>query len=317
MADNQQITTLEEFRRAKISGVDLYAEEQQQVGEDAAPEEEVSATQEEQEADDKTTEEENAEKTGEQEGENEEEEDEEPLPKEQRNAFYKRVQRERKKAYEEALQKVRQELEAQYNPYKQFFEHLGIKPEDALRHLEEQRLIQEARAQASREAQVLADRYGWTDEETQRWIDEQAKIIARQRKQEEEIRELRVAVRINELADSGEYPGIKNMKGAIIDFIRRNPYATVEQAYWAVGGPQLIKQLKRESEQREAAKRSQTRRVVLTGGDQGDMSGPAPLPPEAVRFMQETGLSESEVRFLLDDKVPKTIDEYRKIKGRR
>src|SRR5690606_2595927 len=205
----------------------------------------------------------------------------------------------------------------QYNPYKQFFERLGIKPEDALRHLEEQHLIQEARAQASREAQVLADRYGWTDEETQRWIDEQARIIAKQRQQEEEIRELRVSVRINELSDSGEYPGIKNMKSAILDFIRRNPYATVEQAYWAVGGPQLIKQFKRESEQREAAKRSQTKRVVLTGADQGDMNGPEPLPPEAVRFMKETGLSESEVRFLLDDKVPKTIDEYRKIKGRR
>ena len=317
MPDNQQISTLEEFRRAKISGVDLYAEEQQQVGEDAAPEEEVSASEEEQTADEVQEVDDGAEKAGEQEGEEKEEEDEEPLPKEQRNAFYKRVQRERKKAYEEALQKVRQELEAQYNPYKAFFDRLGIKPEDALRHLEEQNLIQEARAQATREAQVLADRYGWTDEETQRWIDEQARIIAKQRQQEEEIRELRVSVRINELSDSGEYPGIKNMKSAILDFIRRNPYATVEQAYWAVGGPQLIKQFKRESEQREAAKRSQTKRVVLTGADQGDMNGPEPLPPEAVRFMKETGLSESEIRFLLSDKVPKTIDEYRKIKGRR
>jgi hypothetical protein len=101
------------------------------------------------------------------------------------------------------------------------------------------------------------------------------------------------------------------MKGAITEFIRSNPRANVEQAYWAVGGSALAQQLKREAEQREIAKRSQTKRTVISDAPQS-MQGPAPLPPEAVQFMRQTGMSEAQVRSMLSDDKPKNLSEWRK-----
>jgi len=137
----------------------------------------------------------------------------------------------------------------------------------------------------------------------------------RQIQQEQELHDLRVQVQINNLADSADYPGIKGMKDQISRFIRENPKTTVEQAYWAVGGKTLAQQLRREAEQREAAKRAQVKRTVMSDTPES-MKSQAPLPPEAIQFAKENGLTEEQVRMWLDDKGPKTLEDYRKMKRR-
>lgn len=84
---------------------------------------------------------------------------------------------------------------------------------------------------------------------------------------------------------------------------------TVEQAYWAVGGQSLAQQLKREAQQREANKRSQTKRTVVSDAPQ-TMDGPAPLTPEQVQFARMNKMSEADVRALVTNEF-KTIDDYR------
>jgi hypothetical protein len=153
------------------------------------------------------------------------------------------------------------------------------------------------------EAEQLAYTNGWSEQETQMYM--------RQQQLEKQQLDNSVALRVYELADTPDYPGIKSMKGAITEFIRSNPRANVEQAYWAVGGSALAQQLKREAEQREIAKRSQTKRTVISDAPQS-MQGPAPLPPEAVQFMRQTGMSEAQVRSMLSDDKPKNLSEWRK-----
>lgn len=284
----EQITTIDDYRQAKESGIDLY-----EVQEDAAPEEEqqIEKPQEDQETE--------PEQETEQDDEQELDEEEIEVPEEQKTAFQKALEREKRKAREHALKKVREELEAEYNPYKAFFDRLGLDPQKALEAIEQSRIRQEA--------QRLADERGWTDVEMQMYI--------RQQELEREQTEMRVSLRIYELADTPDYPGIKQMKNAITEFIRANPRATVEQAYWAVGGQSLAQQLKREAEQRAVKKREQSSRKVVSDTISSP-GGPAPLPPEAVAFMKETGMSEEEVRLLISDKMPSNIEEYRKWKRR-
>lgn len=282
--------TLDEFRQAKQSGVDLH----EQAQEDAAPKDEPVEDQENQPVEEQQDEQEH------QEPAEEPQQDEEELPEipeDQKNAFYKRVQRERKKAYEEAEAKLKQEFESQLNPYKAFFDSIGLDPQRAMEVLEQNRIQQEAVR--------LAEYNGWTEEQTQMYI--------RQQELERKQTEMQVSLRIYELADTPDYPGIKQMKGPITDFIRANPRATVEQAYWAIGGKNLAQQLKREAEQREIAKRSQNKRTVILDAPT-DMKGPEPLPPEAIEFMRRTGMSEEEVRLLMKDEGPKNLDEYRRMK---
>jgi len=291
--------TLDEFRQAKQSGVDLYQEAQ----EDAAPEQE-EVQQEEQpeeqtEYQDSTEGEEQAEGALD-EQEQEEEEDVPPLPKEQQNAFYKRLQRELKKKQAELEQKIKSELEQQYNPYKAFFERINLDPQKALEAIEQNQLRQEA--------ERLADQYGWTEQQMQMYI--------RQQELERKQIAMQVELKIYELADSPDYPGIKQMKNEIINFIRANPSVPVEQAYWAVGGLNLVKQLQREAEQRMISKREQPKRKVVSDTT-APSGGPEPLPPEAVQFMREAGLSESEMRLLLSNQMPSNLEEYRKWKGRK
>lgn len=128
------------------------------------------------------------------------------------------------------------------------------------------------------------------------------------------MRELRVSVAINDLADKADYPGIKGMKSQIMEFVRSNPSVPVEQAYWAVGGSSLAQQLKREAEQREIAKRSQTpRKVVTDAGRANDNKGA--LTAEQVSFMRQEGLNEAQMRFMLSGET-KTLEDYRRLKGR-
>lgn len=159
------------------------------------------------------------------------------------------------------------------------------------------------------EAEQLAYQNGWTDEQAQ-WYVEQQELKGKQTAME-------VSLKVYELADSPNFPGIKNMKEPITDFIRKNPNVPVEQAYWAVGGSNLASQLKREAEQREIAKRSQTTRKVVSDSN-AKMDEKSSLPPEAVEFMKREGMSESQVRVLLSDKAPNNLADYRKMmKGRK
>jgi len=103
------------------------------------------------------------------------------------------------------------------------------------------------------------------------------------------------------------------MKGQISEMIRQNPNMNVSQAYWAVGGQSLAQQLKREAEQREIAKRSQTKRTVVSDSPITN-TGPAPLTPEAITFMRQNNMSEAQVRQLMQDDFPKDLQTFRKMK---
>jgi hypothetical protein len=275
---SEESMSLEQYRAAKASGVDLLA--QPEVVEDAAPIEEVEQEIEvEQES---------------HEPEQEIEDDLPPIPEKEQSAWQKRAERERRKAAEETEARLKAEYEAQINPYKQAFEKMGITPEQALQAIEQSKIKQEA--------ERLAYQNGWSDE--------QAEMYVQNQQQQKEMRELRVSVQINDLADSSDYPGIKQMKSQITDFVARTG-ATVQEAYWAVGGQPLAQQLKREAEQREIAKRSTTARKVVTDSASSMPSKDA-LPPEAIEFMKREGMSEAQVRRLLDSK-PMNQTEYRKM----
>jgi hypothetical protein len=283
--------TLDAFRQAKTAGVDLTA--QPEVKEDAAP----NVTEGDISHDNADYEQEQGEiKEVATEADTEPLDDDIPaIPQEQQTAWQKRAERERRKAYEEAESKLKAEYESQLNPYKSFFDSLGLDPKQAMEALERNKLQQEA--------QQLAYANGWTEDQTQMYV--------RQQELERKQTEMQVNLRVYELADTKDYPGIKEMKGAITDFVRSNPRASVEQAYYAVGGQALVQQMKREAEQREIQKRTQTKRTVITDAPT-DMKGPAPLTAEAEAFMRRTGMSESQVRLLMADQGPKNLDEYRK-----
>jgi len=290
---SEQSFTLDQFRQARESGVDLY---QQDTGaEDAAQQQEVDYDTDAQEEAD-VQEPSESQETNEDRDVSDDNDADEPIPDEQKNAFYKRVQRERKKAEEEAAARLKAEYESQLNPYKAFFDSLGMTPEQAMQQMESNRLRQEA--------EQLAYTNGWSEQETQMYM--------RQQQLEKQQLENSVALQVYELADTPDYPGIKSMKGAITEFIRSNPRANVQQAYWAVGGQNLAQQLKREAEQREIAKRSATPRKVITDSPQS-IHAPEPLPAEAQSFMRKTGMSEEQVRMMLKGEGPKNLSEYRQM----
>lgn len=308
----QESMTLDQFRQARQSGVDLYAE-QPQVEVDAAPTEqgELHETVEQEETEvheqpEPQETDENADLS------DDNEEDLPPLPKEQQNAFYKRAQREREKAAREAEERLKKEFESQLNPYKQFFDQLGISPEEALRVTEQNRLQQEIRGNVQQQANNLAYQYGWDEDQTRQWVEQQTQVLTEQRQLKAEQTSMKVQLKIYELADSPDYPKIKEMKGQITDFISKNPSASVEQAYWAVGGQQLAQQIKREAEQREAAKRSKAKRTVVTGSGE-PIKGEDSLPPEAIAFARQNHMSEAEVRRLMQADFPKDLQSYRKM----
>ena len=293
--------TLDQFRQARQTGVDLYAEQPPEVQEDAAPEQ---LDQQEVEQDQPVDMQDDIEV-----------DDAPAIPQDQQSAWQKRAERERRKGAEEAEIRLKAEYEDQINPYKAFFEKLGVNPEEAMRVMEQNKIREESRRVVAADAQQLAYQYGWDEQQTEEYINRQADVIARQRQQDEEVHSLRISVAINDLADNKDFPGIKQMKSQISEFIRNNPRVPVEQAYWAVGGASLATQLKRETEQREIAKRSQTsRKVVTDSGTATDTKGA--LPAEAIEFMRREGMSESQIRVLMGD-APKNLAEYRKMnKGR-
>ena len=277
---SEETFSLEQYREAKSSGVDLLAESQADKV-DAAPIQEEVQEQEVQDID---------------QPELQEEVDADPIPQEQQGAWAKRAERERRKAAEETEARLKTEYETQMNPYKSFFDKLGLDPQKAMEALEQQ--------QVQKEAENLAYANGWTEDQTQMYM--------RQQDLEKKQTEMSVNLRVYELSETPDFPGIKSMKGAITEFIRANPRVPVEQAYYAVGGANLATQVKREAEQREIAKRSQTKRTVISDAPT-DMKGPEPLSSDAVAFMKRTGLSEDQVRMMSKDQGPSNLEEYRKM----
>ena len=283
--------TLESFRAQRESGINPYEGMEEA---DAAPQEQEHVEPD-MEQEDYQDNEQSDTSAG-----NDDVEEHIEVPENQRTAFQKALEREKRKAKESAEQQYKTEYETQLNPYKQFFDSLGMDPQTAMKAIEENKIKQEA--------ENLAYQNGWSDEQTQMFV--------RQQQLERQQTEMQVNLRVYELADTPEYPGIKNMKGAITEFVRNNPRVPVEQAYWAVGGPNLAKQMKLEAEQREIVKRGQTKRTVLSDSPT-DMRGPAPMPPEAVAFMKRTGLSEAQFRAQYMSDAPLNQTEYRKMRDKK
>lgn len=304
---SQGDNTLAAFRQMKASGIDPYAQIEQGSQVDAAPtQEEPNETYAQEEADvQEPTEPQDTDDNADL-SDDTDTPDDEPIviPQEQQTAFQKALEREKRKAREAADKKFKEQYETEYSTkfdkHQKFFDQLGIDPETAMQAIEQNKIKQEA--------ETLAYQNGWDEQQTQWYV--------KQQQQDKEMRDLRVSVQINDLADRADYPGIKQMKSQIAEFVSRNPNVTVDQAYHAVGGQPLFQQLKREMEQREIAKRQQTKRTVVTDAP-ATMTGPTPLPPEAVAFMKREGLSEAEVRDLMRDDFPKDLTTFRKQKNRR
>lgn len=214
-----------------------------------------------------------------------------PLSEKEKTAFEKRMDRERKKERE----RLEAEYEQKYGRHKQVVELLGGDP-DAI-----ERRIRENQMQA--EANRLAEQNGWTEEETTWYVN--------QRKQEQELKELRVQMQINKLRDNPDYAGIGSMEKEILSKIdKTNGALSVEEAYWALGGPKKAEQIRLEAQMRESVKRQKTPRTVITDS-QVSTTTEKPLPADVVRDAERMGISPAEARRLMSKPTASNIDEWR------
>lgn len=225
------------------------------------------------------------------------EEDELPeLSEKEKTAFEKRMERERKKLEE----KYQQEYEQKYGRHKQVVELLGGDPDEIEKRIRDNQLAQQANR--------LAEQNGWDEEQT-RWYMEQEK-------QKHELAELRVQVQINKLKDNPDYAGITSIESDIKKKIEQtNGLLSVEEAFWALGGPKRAEQIKLEAQMREQAKRTKQPRTVLTDAPTST-AGDKPLPPEVAKEAERMGISASEARRLMNSEPSGSIDEYRKRKAK-
>lgn len=231
--------------------------------------------------------------------------DEVELPDDQKTAFQKMRERELRKM-EEKFEREKAQLEQQYNPYKSFFEQLGIDdPAQAMQAVREN----QARQQLQQQAEQYAYEYGWSEEQAAQYVQS---TLAHQ-KQAEELQDLRVSMQVNELAAKPEYAGIKDMKDQIKSLITESGGTlTAEQAYWAIGGRDRAVQMKREAEQRAIAKRAKGTRTVQKDTPASAMGGAKPLPDDLRMAAKAAGVSDAEARKLMD--MPNTLDEWREWK---
>lgn len=273
--------------RAKQSG---------EIVEDAAPPEEEEVKTEELEDVEDTPSDEQEE--GKEASEETEEDDLPPLPEKEKTAFEKRMERERAKLQEKIKAELDQEYEQKYGRHKQVIDLLGGDPEAIEKRIHEN--------QVAADAKKLAEANGWDEQETQWYINEQ--------KKDQRLKELEVQISIHDLKDKPEYAGIQNMKQAIIGKIRASNNAlTVEEAYWALGGPKKAEQIRLEAQMRESEKRQKPARTVLTDSPT-PATGEKPLPPEVLRDAERMGISPAEARKLMSKEPAGNIDEWRKRK---
>jgi hypothetical protein len=280
----------QEFEEQKQSG------EVEEVQQDAAVEEEIES--EETEVEEVETEETETEET-------EESEEDIEIPEEQKTAFAKRLEREQKKIREAAEKEIKEQYDSQYGKHKSIVDLLGGDPDKVEQMIRDN----QTRAKVQQSAQTLADQYGWDEEQTNQYVQQQVQ----QQQKDQELADLKVQVQINELKDNPDYAGISSMKKEIQSMISRsNGSLDVEQAYWALGGKNRAEQLRRETEQREIAKRSKTKRTVQSDSPTATTSE-KPLSTEDERMRQKMGLSITEARKLLQD-GPNNLEEFRKQK---
>lgn len=275
---------INEFRALKESGGTVA---------DAALQEEEVLEEEQEEVDEEQQEEE---ETDEREEEAQEEEDDlPPLPPKEQTAFEKRMAREKAKLEEKLRQEIEAATESKYSKHREAIELLGGDPEKLLKAAAESKVL--------KEAQKLADQNGWTEEETKWYVE--------QKKQEAELKELRVQMQINRLRDNPEYAGISSMEREILQKIdKSNGALSVEEAYWALGGSKKAEQIKLEAQQREIAKRAKTPRTVVKDSP-SNTTREKPIPESVLREAKLMGISEAEARRLMNSKASSDIDSWR------
>lgn len=224
----------------------------------------------------------------------EEEEPEQLTPKEQ-TAFQKRLERERAKLEEKLRKELEEAAEQKYSKHREAIEAIGGDPDKILSAAREAKMLQDA--------QVLANRNGWDEEQTRWYVEQQ--------KQQQELKELRVQMSINKLKDNPEYAGIASMERDIVTKIdRTNGALTVEEAYWALGGHKRAEQIRLEAQQREIAKRNQPNRTVQKDSPSTQV-GEKPLPASVLSEAKKMGISEAEARRLMNAQPAQDIDEWR------
>src|SRR5690606_27967610 len=104
---------------------------------------------------------------------------------------------------------------------------------------------------------------------------------------------------INRLKDNPDYAGIGQMGKDILSIIDKSAGAlNVEEAYWALGGSKRAEQIRLETQAREAEKRRQKPRTVITDTPT-TTAGEKPLPPEIARDAERMGISAAEARRLM------------------
>lgn len=228
-----------------------------------------------------------------------EEEDEQLTPQE-KTAFQKRLEREQKKLEEKLRSEMEEQFKQKYSKHDEAIQLLGGDPDKILSAARE--------SQIQRQAVQLADQNGWTQEETQWYIDQQ--------KQQQELKELRVSMQINRLKDNPDYAGIASMEKEILSRIdKSNGALNVEEAFWALGGAKRVEQVKLEAQQREIAKRSAPTRTVQRD-TQSSTTTEKPLPPSVLQEAQRMGISAEEARRLMNKPIAQNIDDYRKNKAK-
>lgn len=279
-----------EYRKARetgatVSDADLQAAETEVIDDQFEEEQEEII---EEELDEVTDELESSEDDSEQEVEP-------PLSPKEQTAFQKRLEREQKKIEEKLRSEMEEQFKQKYSKHDEVILSMGGDPEKILNAAKE--------AQMVREAQRLADQNGWSDADTQWYIDQQ--------KQQQELKELRVQMQINRLRDNPDYSGIASMEKDILAKIdRSNGALNVEEAFWALGGNKRVEQVKLEAQQREIAKRAQQPRTVQRDSPSTSV-GEKPLAPSVLAEAKKMGISEAEARRLMSVKSAETIDEWR------
>lgn len=223
--------------------------------------------------------------------EHEEDDDLPPLNEKEKTAFEKRRERDEKKLREQ----LEAEYEKKYGRHKQVIEMLGGDPEAIEKRIRENQMQQEALR--------LAETNGWDDEQTRWYIDQQ--------KQQQELKELRVQMQINKLRENPDYAGISSMEKDIMSKIdRTNGALSVEEAYWALGGPKRAEQIRLEAQVRESVKRQKAPRTVITDS-QVSTTTEKPLSADVARDAERMGISASEAKKLMSKQPASNIDEWR------
>lgn len=225
------------------------------------------------------------------------EEDNEPeLTPKEKTAFEKRMERENKKIREQLEEQYKQK----YSKHDEVIASMGGDPDRILNAAKE--------AQMLREANRLAEQNGWDEDQTQWYVN--------QRKQEQELKVLRVQMQINNLKDNVDYAGIASMEKEILAKIdKSNGSLSVDEAYWALGGHKKAEQLKLDAQMREIEKRKQTPRTVLTDSTTTHTQE-KPLPDDVARDARKMGVSEATARKMMNGEIPNTIDDYRRMKAK-